>query len=164
MDHEFEKHMSNLTITKNADNEIKFDAAIEGLKAEDTSINLVICCEGVNLTFKADQLDSPAWSVKIPPQSSLTKSSYDYFIEVIASEYYFKPITGTVEVVSKAAEVKPTVTITLKSEDKPAEPKKVTERIIPMKHHNLLKSLSDASRERLASKDDTVRDILKNLR
>lgn len=116
----------NNTIRINRDKEtpIEFKVKIEGADdlLDKTIVYFIVHLEKFCLSFKCEHGTDDNWKVVIPvlPKELLENGSYDMCVDVIVDNYFFKPASGQVTVMSA-----PEVTFTPKKDE---EKKEVSER------------------------------------
>lgn len=96
----------NNTIRINRDKEtpIEFKVKIEGADdlLDKTKVYFIIHLEKFCLSFDCEHGTDDNWKVVIPvlPEELLENGSYDMCVEVIVDNYFFKPATGQVTILS----------------------------------------------------------------
>jgi len=89
-----------VTITNTKDNTLEFTLHVQGLREEGKPlVRFVIKTEGVCLTYPCNMTEEGKWEVVIVKAGFFERTTYNFFIEVIADGYYFEPLSGTVNVV-----------------------------------------------------------------
>ena len=92
--------MENLVvINQSKKNSLDFDLEVEGVDTKNLKVHFVIKAKGYELSFSCKKAkDSNKCTLTIPPLPHLEKSTYPFYIAVIADGYYFEPLKGTVNV------------------------------------------------------------------
>lgn len=89
-----------VTISNARENTLEFDVAIEGMNPNDIKVRFVIITSEMTMAFNGTHEQGDTWSVKIPHLSTLSRTAYDYRVEiVIDNTYYFEPTKGVLNVV-----------------------------------------------------------------
>lgn len=90
-----------ININNTKENALEFEMIIEGMSTAEVECNFVIVAKGMELRFDAilESKEDNKWLVKLPKLDLLERTSYNCYTEVIAEGQYFKPMTGSVNVV-----------------------------------------------------------------
>lgn len=81
------------------ENILDFDITLQGLEQLEMYVYFIIQTEQMTVGFKAEKTGiGDKWSVKIPPVPFLERTSYQFYMCVIANGYYFEPLRGTVTI------------------------------------------------------------------
>jgi len=92
--------MDNIvTITTAHNNELEFDLSIDGLNDADAVVHFIIETSTHELSFPCNR-NGVKWDVSIPSMHSLDIATYPFAIQVVVDGYFFKPLTGHVNVIS----------------------------------------------------------------
>ena len=120
--------MNDVVLIATAEQNIfDFELDIEGIVSKNVTVNFVIQTDDVDLSYKCER-QSNNYHVTIPKIDILTRPSYNYRIEVIIDDIYFKPHVGIVTMAQEANVVSaPTnraIPVTDTPKKKPAKLKK----------------------------------------
>jgi hypothetical protein len=159
---------NTITINNQKENTIEFDLSIKGLPSKEIEACLVIEAKKMCISFEAKHDKGDKWIVDIPELPMIERTAYNYYIAVIADGYYFKPISGTVNVVgshevyasapkntslkttNQEAEKKEKEKEEKKKEERAEEKKKIKENITPPPQKGRERSIEDIARDLLS--------------
>lgn len=88
--------MTEISFIPAEENTITFNLELEGTKPDNIEVRFCVKLTKYTLIFNAEKLDDK-WVVKIPATNLLKKNEYPYNIEVIANNYHFIPLKGTLK-------------------------------------------------------------------
>lgn len=107
-------------INKQIENSFILNADVKGsIPKQDMEVRIVIKNTDMSYIFQCERENEDEFSIVFPPMPFLKSKSYECYVEVLVDNYYFRPVSGFVDIVSEEEE-KPQITITLKkAEEEP---------------------------------------------
>jgi len=90
-----------ITLNSSKENSFDFDLSIKGIDDTNPDVRFVIEAAELSFSFKCKR-DGDKWTVFIPHTSHLVNTMYPFAIEVIADGYFFKPMSGQINVMASA--------------------------------------------------------------
>jgi hypothetical protein len=150
-------------ITTAEENTFDFELDIEGIVSSNVTVNFVIQTADVDLCYKCKR-QSNDYTVTIPKNEILTGPTYNYRIEVIIDDIYFKPHVGIVTMVKSAKVVSEPTNRAVPKKTKPAKSKKPSKpEEKPAKEEEEVEesSISDMTADQIEERMDEIVEEMK---